>query len=182
MIFKERAPEVATRRLALVKMLTVTLAKAWEVFRNFILKGNQAYLIFNKRKKEWIRRMKLFLFDVIQKKKERTICNNRLPVEVTTFLLLPTLLTLFCRIRFQRANHFFDLLKYINLFLGQDPLLIVNSFEVLILVDEGLKWREIIRTKYATEVPLAVPKHPFLNFLPVVNSDTNIKYSKLWPI
>ena len=163
-------------------MLTVTLAKAWEVFRKFILKGNQAYLIFNKRKKEWIRRMKLLLLDVVQKKKERTICNNRLPVEVTTLLLLPTLLTLFCRIRFQRANHFFDLLKNINLFLGQDPLLIVNGFEVLILVDEGLQRKEVIRTKYAKEVPVAVPKHPLINFLLPVNSDTIIKYSNLWPI
>ena len=73
-------------------------------------------------------------------------------------------------------------MKNINLFLGQDPLLIVNGFEVLILVDEELQRKEVIRTKYAQEVPVAIPKYPLINFQLAVNSDTNIKHSNLWPI
>ena len=143
------------------------------------MKGNQYYFIFNRRKKELISRMVLFSLDIIQKKEEGTLCNRRLPVEVTTLLLLPTLLTLFCRIQFQRTNYFFDLLKNITLFLEQDPLFIVNGFEILILVHEGLQRKEVIRTKYAQEVPVALPKHPFINFQLAVNSNTNIKYSNL---
>ena len=95
--------------------------------------------MFNKGERERISRMKRFLLNDVQKKKEKTTCTKRLLVEESTLLLLPTLLTLTCRIRIQRTNHSFDLLRNIILFLEQDHLLIVNNLEVLIAVDEGVQ-------------------------------------------
>ena len=123
----------------------------------------------------------IILLDVVQKKKERTLCNLRLPVEVAT-LLLPTLLTLTSKIGFPRTYLFFNPLVNVNLFLEQDPLLIVNGSETLILVDQGLQQEEVIRLKYAKKVNVAVPKHSLSNFQLAVNSDTNIKYLNCWQI
>jgi len=138
--------------------------------------------MFDKRKKEWISRMKRFLSDDVQKKKEKTTCTKRLPVEVSTLLLLPTLLTSTCRIQIQRTCPSFDLLKIIILFLEHHHHLIVNSLEALIAVNEGLQREEIIRIKSPKKVPVEVPKHPLINFQLAVNSETNVKFSNWWLI
>ena len=138
--------------------------------------------MFNKGKKKWISRMMRLLLDAVQKKREKTTCTKRLPVEVSTLLLLPTLLTSTCRIQIQRTCPSFDLLKIIILFLEHHHHLIVNSLEALIAVNEGLQREEIIRIKSPKKVPVEVPKHSPNNFLQAVISDTNIKYSNWWPI
>ena len=135
-----------------------------------------------KRKKKWISRMKRFLLDDLQKKKEKTTCTKRLPVQVSSLLLLPTLLTSTCRILFQTTCPSFDLLKNLIFLLEHHHHLIVNSLEALIAVDEGLQRSEIIRIKSPKKVPVEVPKHSLINFLQAVNSDTNIEHSNWWSI